>query len=95
MNIEVKRVRADLAGIVERIRELKRRRGEPHQPRWTAGDARDLLGLKREATLTCALLAQRRGRLHMRALGSLVEQAKLLGDWWKRYALPDEEAAML
>jgi hypothetical protein len=90
MKIDVKRARHDLAGIVARIRELKRRRSEPHQPHWTADDARDLLALKREATLACAMLAHRRGRLHLRALGSLDAQAELLGDWWKRYAVPGE-----
>jgi hypothetical protein len=93
MNIDVTRARRDLAGIVARIRDLKRRRGEPRQPRWTGDDARDLLGLKREATLTCAMLAHRRGRLHLRAFGSLDKQAELLGDWWRRYAPPGEEAA--
>jgi len=93
MKIDVKRARTDLAGIVQRIRELKRRRAESYQPHWTADDARDLGGLKREATLTCAMLAHRRRRLHLRALGSLDKQAELLGDWWKRYAAPGEEAA--
>jgi hypothetical protein len=93
MKIDVKKARIDLAGLVERIRELKRRRREPHQPRWTAADARDLLELKRDATLTCAMLAHRRHRLHLRALVSLDKQADFLGDWWKRYAAPGEEAA--
>jgi hypothetical protein len=93
MKIDVKRARADLAVLVDRIRELKRRRAEPRQPRWTGDDARDLLALKHEATLTCAMLAHRRNRVHLRARGGLDEQAKLLGDWWKRYALPGEEAA--
>jgi hypothetical protein len=92
MTIDVKRARRDLAGLVEHLRELKRRRGEPRQPRWTASDARDLLALKREATLTCAVLAHRRGRLHLRALGSLEAQAELLGDWWRRYAPREDEA---
>lgn len=93
MKIDVKRARIDLAVIVERIRELKRRRAESHQPHWTGDDARDLLALKHEATLTCVMLAHRRKRLHLRALGSLDKQAELLGDWWKRYAPPGEEAA--
>ena len=62
-------------------------------PRWRLSDARDLLALKHDATLTCAMLAHRRKRLHLRALGSLDKQAELLGDWWKRYAAPGEEAA--
>ena len=78
---------------MERIRELKRRRAEPHQPHWTASDARDLRELKHQATLICAMLAHRRRRLHLRSLGSLGKQAELLGDWWKRYAAPGEEAA--
>jgi hypothetical protein len=94
MKIDVKKARFDLAGIEERIRDLKLQRGEPHQPRWTPEDARDLLGLKRQATLTCALLAHRRGRVHLRALGGLAEQAKLLGDWPQRYAVPEEGGAM-
>jgi hypothetical protein len=93
MKIDVNKARIDLAGIVERIRELKRRQREPHQPRWTADDARDLLARKHDATLTCATLAHRRNRLHLRALGNLEKQAEHLGDWWKRYALPGEEAA--
>ena len=93
MKIDLKRARIDLAAIVERIRELKRRRAEPRQPRWTADDARDLLALKHEATLTCAMLAHRRHRVHLRARGGLDEQLELLGDWWKRYAAPGEEAA--
>jgi len=93
MKIDVKRARIALGGIIDRIRELKRRQREPHQPRWTADDARDLLELKREATLTCAMLAHRRNRLHLRALGSLDAQAELLGDWWRRYATPTDEAA--
>ena len=93
MKIDVKRARIDLAGIVDRIRELKRRQREPRQPRWTADDARDLRALKREATLTCAMLAHRRNRLHLPALGGLDKQAELLGDWWKRYAATGEEAA--
>jgi hypothetical protein len=93
MKIDVKKARAELAGMVERIRELKRRRGESRQPRWTLDDAHDLIGLRREATLMCAMLAHRRNRLHLRALGSLEKQAELLGDWWRRYAAPGEEAA--
>ena len=93
MNIDVTKTRADLASLVERIRDLKRRRTESRQPRWTADDARDLIWLKREATLTCVLLAHRRNRLHLRSLGNLEKQAALLGEWWKRYALPGEEAA--
>ena len=93
MRIDVTKARIDLARIVERIRELKRRRAEPHQPRWTNEDAHDLLRLKHEATLTCSLLAHRRNLLHLRALGSLEKQAELLGDWWQRYAAPDDEAA--
>lgn len=93
MKIDVKRARTDLAGIVDRIRELKRRQREPRQPRWTCDDARDLHALKREATLTCALLAHRRNRLHLRALGSLDKQMEFLGDWWRRYAASGEEAA--
>jgi hypothetical protein len=92
MTIDVKRARRDLARIVAHIRELKRRRREPRQPRWTASDARDLLAFKREATLTCVMLAHRRGRLHLRALGSLEAQAERLGDWWRRYAPREEEA---
>jgi hypothetical protein len=93
MKIDVKKARNDLAGLVERIRELKRRRAESRQPRWTADDARDLIALKHDATLTCAMLAHRRNRVHLRARGGLDEQAKLLGDWWKRYAVSGEEAA--
>jgi len=93
MKIDVKSARANLAAIVDRIRELKRRQREPRQPHWTAADAYDLRALKHEATLTCAMLAQRRGRLHLRALGSLDKQVEFLGDWWRRYAAPGEEAA--
>ena len=93
MKIDVKKARKDLALVVDRIRALKRIRSESHQPRWTAVEAHDLYTLKREATLTCAMLAHRRQRLHLRALGSLEKQAEMIGDWWKRYALPDEEAA--
>jgi hypothetical protein len=91
MKIDLVKARHDLAGMVARIRELKRRRAEPRQPHWTACDAHALIALKRESTLACAMLAHRRGRLHLRALGSLEAQAELLGDWWRRYALPGEE----
>jgi hypothetical protein len=92
MRINLQAARQDLSLLVENIRELKRRRGESHQPHWIPADIRELGILKDNATLLCSLLAHRRKRLHLRDT-TLEKQEKYVIPALRMYEVPEAQVA--
>jgi hypothetical protein len=65
MKIDLQKWREDHARFLEQARDLKARRTESKQPRWTPKDEGDLCQVKAHLTVLYGVRARARGRDHL------------------------------